>query len=130
MESPSVVVTGGADGVIRRWDLSGEGRQREGETAANAANDAFQRPAASASASAAVPVPVPAPVPVVPVQGVSGALAAPVRTRFLDFYFSDAIEARRVGSTGGAAAGAIVAPSTVPFAAPAPVPAPIVGKVR
>ena len=31
MESLSVVFTGGSDGVIRRWDLSGDDTKREAE---------------------------------------------------------------------------------------------------
>ena len=85
MLSPSVVVTGGADGVIRRWDLSGEGKKREEEIKQRVA-DTPQ--AAAAVAAAAVPAVAEAAVPV-------------ARMRFLDYYFSEAIDARAAaaGST-------------------------------
>ena len=85
MLSPSVVVTGGADGVIRRWDLSGEGKKREEEIKQRVA-DTPQ--AAAAVAAAEVPA-------------VAEAAAPAARMRFLDYYFSEAIDARAAaaGST-------------------------------
>ena len=95
-------LTGGSDGVIRRWDLSGERTKKEADVkqwATNTATNTNKSPATTdnkitpSSAPTATATTASASSSPVPVAAAAVARVLPPRQRFLDFYFQDAIDA-------------------------------------